>query len=267
MTDTSKACVYLYRGLGSPQVRYIGRGATPDRALQHAGGSHNLGLRQLIETEEYVIEVAGPYSSPAVAALVEAALISALSRSGTQAALVNVVAGTGPKFRPLGVPGDLAERAHMAPLDVAEIGRLTGGALLVRNRIGGNLSDGQPRLDPSVQQPDDVIINNLVKSWLLERVTKAWTLDPSSRPHVLLGCAGPPAHRYVPAALNIDRHALCEEPVREVALINSGLDASELRGRRVRDAAFGQGKHQHFIWVDRSGDVRYGRATGWTVAA
>lgn len=188
----SQACVYLYRGQGSAQIRYVGKGASPERALQHTGGSHNPGLRALIETGEYVLEVAGPYPSPAEAALVEAALISALSRSGTQAALVNEAAGAGPKFRPLGVPGELADRPLQPPLTLGELGRITGGALVVRNSFGPDLADGRPRLDPFSQQQDDVIVDNLVRSWLLERVLPAWVTDPSSRPFVLLGAAGPP---------------------------------------------------------------------------
>jgi hypothetical protein len=264
--DASQACVYLYRGVSSPQIRYVGRGASPDRALQHTGGSHNSGLRKLIETGKYVLEVAGPYSSPAEAALVEAALISALSQSGTQAALENVVAGTGPKFRPLGVPGELAERTLMPPLTLAEIGQVTGGGLLVRNSFGSDLSDGRPRLDPLSQQQDAVIVDNLVRFWWLERIVPTWAADPRSRPYALLGSAGPLTHRYVAGALRINRDVLCEEPVREITPIGRDLDAFELRGRRVADAKFGQGKHQHFIWVDGNGAVRYGMQTGWTVS-
>ena len=263
MVDTSKACVYLYRALGSPQIRYVGKGATPDRALQHTGGSHNAGLRQLIETRQYVLEVAGPYSSPTEAALVEAALISALSQGGTQAALVNEAAGAGPKFRPVGVPGELAERTLLPALTLSETGRLTGGALLVRNSFGADLSDGRPRLDPSSQHQDDVIVDNLVKYWLLERVTPVWEADPDSRPYALIGSVGPVAHRYVPGALLIVRDALRDEPIHEVTPVNTDLDAFELRGRLIAGAKFGQGKHQHFIWVDAEGAVRYGESTGW----
>jgi hypothetical protein len=139
MTDASQACMYLYRSTTSAQIRYVGRGTTPDRALQHTGGSHNEGLRALIETGNYTLEVAGPYRSTDEAALVEAALISALERSGTQAALANLVPGSGPRFRPLGVPGELAGRPLEEPLTLAQIGRLTGGALLVRNSFGATL--------------------------------------------------------------------------------------------------------------------------------
>lgn len=144
-------------------------------------GSHNPGLRELIESDRYVLEVAGPYGSTAEAALVEAALISALSQGGTQAALVNEAAGTGPKFRPLGVPGDLAERKLMPTLTLAEIGEVAGGALLVRNSFGADLSDGRPRLDPLLQQQDDVIVDNLVKYWRLDRLIPAWASDPALR--------------------------------------------------------------------------------------
>lgn len=265
MSDEWRACVYLYRREGSPQVRYVGRGATPDRALQHTGGSHNPGLRELIEEGEYVVEVAGPYRSTAEAALVEAALISALSRGGTQAALENKAAGSGPKFRPLGVPGDLAERTLMPTLTLANIGKATGGALLVRNSSGADLSDGRPRLDPLSPQQDDVIRDTLVKYWRLERLTPVWASEPGSRPYALLGCAGPLAHRYVAGAVLIARDVLCDEPTQEVTTMDAGLDAFSMRGRRV-DVKFGQGKHQHFVWVDGAGVVRYGADTGWKLS-
>lgn len=255
--------MYIYRKLGSPQIRYVGKGASPDRALQHTGGSHNAGLRELIETGQYVLEIAGPYASPVEAGLVEAALISALSQSGTQAALANEAVGAGPKFRPLGVPGELADRPLMPPLTLREVGELTGGALIVRNSFGADLADGRPRLDPLSQQQDDVIVDNLVKYWLLERVVAAWRADPSTRPHALLGSAGPIAHRYVPGALMINRDLLCDDPVREVTPISHDLDAFNLRGRRLEAVKFGRGQYEHFIWVEGNGVVRYGGSTGW----
>lgn len=259
----SQACVYLYRTTNSAQIRYVGRGTTPDRALQHTGGSHNEGLRALIESGAYTLEVAGPYKSPSEAALVEAALISALERSGTQAALTNLVPGAGPQFRPLGVPGELAGRPLNAPLSLAEVGRHTGGALLVRNSFGADLSDGRPRLDPLSQQNDDVIVDNITKYWLLHRLAAAWE-DEAARPRALIGCAGPVAHRYVPGALRIDVDRLYSEPATGVVpTIDNDLDAYRLRGRRIAAARFGQGRHQHLIWVDASGAVRYGHETGW----
>lgn len=265
MADTSQACVYLYRRLSSPQIRYVGRGTTPDRALQHTGGSHNEGLRALIESGDYALEVAGPYASAAEAALVEAALISALERTGAQAALTNLAPGSGPRFRPLGVPGDLAGRPLAPPLTLADIGRSTGGALLVRNSFGADLSDGRPRLDPLSPQ-NDVIVDNITRHWSLHRLASAWLADPTSRPRVLIGCAGPINHRYVPGALHIDTQRLCDDPISGVVptTATTDLDAHQLRGRRISDARFAQGRHQHLIWVDATGTVRYGAPTGWT---
>ncbi|WP_299039993.1 hypothetical protein [uncultured Pseudokineococcus sp.] len=264
MTDASQACVYLYRSTGGAQIRYVGRGASPDRALQHTGGSHNEGLRTLIESGNYTLEVAGPYASTSEAALVEAALISALKRSGTQAALTNLAPGAGPSFRPLGVPGHLAERPLRDPLTVADVGRRTGGALLVRNAFGADLSDGRPRLDPLSQQQDDVIVDNVTHTWLLQRLAPAWEADPDSRPRALVGCAGPLAHRYVPGALHVDVGRLCEDPSTGVVPTTSkDLDAYDLRGRRITGARFDRGRFQHLIWVDGTGTVRYGQETGW----
>lgn len=81
MNDTSEHCVYLYRDPNSQKIVYIGRGATPGRAVQHTGGSHNPGLRRIIEQGDYSVELAGPYDT-AQAAAVEAALISALRLQG-----------------------------------------------------------------------------------------------------------------------------------------------------------------------------------------
>ena len=47
--DPSRACVYLYRRGDSAKISYVGRGKTPDRALQHTEGAANAVLRELIE--------------------------------------------------------------------------------------------------------------------------------------------------------------------------------------------------------------------------
>ena len=68
-SELSLACVYIYRSKGSPTIRYVGVGTSPERATSHASGSHNLGLRSFIESGEYVLEVAGPHDSIATAHL------------------------------------------------------------------------------------------------------------------------------------------------------------------------------------------------------
>ena len=87
MNDSSDQCVYLYRDPNSQKIVYVGRGTRPGRAVQHTGGSHNPGLRAIIDEGDYSVELAGPYSSAEAAAAVEAALISALRMPTTQAAL------------------------------------------------------------------------------------------------------------------------------------------------------------------------------------
>ncbi len=90
MTDRSDHCVYLYRAPTTQKIVYVGRGATPGRAVQHTGGSHNPGLSAIIDTGDYSVELAGPYLTPEAAAAVEAALISALRLPTSQAALTKL---------------------------------------------------------------------------------------------------------------------------------------------------------------------------------
>ena len=46
----------------SQKIVYVGRGASPGRAVQHTDGSHNPGLRAIIDEGNYSVELAGPYS-------------------------------------------------------------------------------------------------------------------------------------------------------------------------------------------------------------
>jgi hypothetical protein len=133
--DASRACVYLYRR--GEAIIYIGRGASPQRALDHTSGSHNAQLAEIIRGGNYEIEIAGPYPRYEIAEQVEAALISALTPPGRHTP-VNGVAGAGEKFRPLGVPAAFADRQLLPPLTIGEVGALTGGALIVRNSFGGS---------------------------------------------------------------------------------------------------------------------------------
>jgi hypothetical protein len=71
-------------------------------------------------------------------------------------------------------------------------------------------------------------------------------------------------HRYAAGALLIDVDRLCMDLDSEVVpTLGEDLDAHDLRGRRIVDARFGQGRHQHLIWVDQAGTVRYGEPTRW----
>lgn len=259
MSANSERCVYLYRSTRDQRIRYVGRGASPARAVGHTGGTHNPGLARLIESGAYTIEIAGPYTSARDAALVEAALLSALRLKTADADLTNRVAGDGPRFRPLGVPHNFADRLALPPLSVSEIGRITGGALLVRNSFGNDLEPGRPRLDP-VNPQDSIVRENIRRYWLLEPVRPGWIARPASAPRVLIGAAGPPTHRYIAGAALIDIKRLATTPDREVPLIkdeSADLDACKLRGRLIFDLRFDQGRQSHFIWVDGRGVRRY----------
>jgi len=257
MTDRSDHCVYLYRAPTTQKIVYVGRGATPGRAVQHTGGSHNPGLSAIIDTGDYSVELAGPYQTPEAAAAVEAALISALRLPTSQAALTNAAHGDGPRFRPFGVPSDYSDRLLLPPLTVAEIGVMTGGALIVRNSFGGELAPGRPRLDPLHPQ-DDVIAENLRRYWLLQRLVPGWVADPTTCPKVILSAAGPPKHRFVPGASLIDVARIGTGDPKDVPLAEPlALDAFDLRGRMLSGVRFDLGRQSHFMWVTADGTLAY----------
>jgi hypothetical protein len=253
----SQACVYMYRQLDGTIV-YVGRGLTPDRAQSHTGGSHNAALSELIATGQYELEIAGPYDPYSVAAEVEAAMISALARPGKHD-LFNRVPGNGHRFAPLGVPTELAERPLLPPLTVSEVGVLTGGALIVRNSFGDELAPGRPRLDPMQIDPA-VLIENIRRYWLIEKLRPGWIADPVSAPKVVVAAAGPPKRRYVPTSVALDQHQWGLVPPQELPLDIDGspdLDTCSLRGRLLADAKFSNMRQLHFIWVDAMGAVRW----------
>lgn len=253
--------VYIFRdGAGRP--RYVGRGGAVTRPEEHVRGTHNGGLRRLIDGGDYAIEVAGPYRDEAEAASVESALITALQVRALPA-LTNICDGDGPKFSPLGVPEEYADRRAMAPFSLPEIGLKAGGALLVRLSSGGDFvgDTGRAKFDPS-RPIDEVVSENIRRWWMIGRLVDRWGSRPESAPRVLLGVAGPPRRRYVVGALRIDNRgwehaerdgALWSVPLRR----GDDLDACRLRGRLVESARFGRGRQDHFIWVDRRGMRRY----------
>ncbi len=69
--------MYLYRS-ASGVPKYVGYGMNVDRALAHAGASHNAALRAWLDEEQFDLSVAGPYRDETEGKAVEAALISAL---------------------------------------------------------------------------------------------------------------------------------------------------------------------------------------------
>ena len=174
-----KYFVYLYRtNSGTP--KYVGYGTHVDRALSHPGKSHNPKLRAWLERNQFDLSVAGPYESAREAKCVEAALISSLSPE------FNVAPGEGPRFRPIGVPAKLEERLSQPELSLRQLGRRTGGALLVYLSPGDFLKDGRRKFDPA--DPDDsVILHDIEGYWALHQLRKRWAAKPKQSPKVLLG--------------------------------------------------------------------------------
>lgn len=159
------------------------------------------------------------------------------------------------------MPAEFADRQLDDPLTLAQVGQMTGGALIVRNAFGADLAPGRPRLDP-LQQDSAVLIDNLRRYWQLNRLHEEWSADFDLKPKVAMSAAGPIGHRYVAAAVPIDRAALGSEPTDEIPLdlaTAPNLDACALRGRLLADVRFSNLKQDLVIWVDGSGTVRWPR--------
>jgi hypothetical protein len=166
--------VYLYRTpAGVP--KYVGYGTDPARAMSHAGASHNVRLREWLEGGHLDLVIAGPYRDELEGKHVEAALISALSPE------FNLSPGDGPRFLPVGVPSELGDRPALPPLSAAELGQLTGGALLVYLAPGDFLRDGRRKYDPAAPSDEDVL-SNMRGVWDIGRHLEGWTSDPKIRP-------------------------------------------------------------------------------------
>jgi hypothetical protein len=253
--------VYLYRApssgatLGKP--KYVGYGMSVQRALSHPENSHNPRLLEWLSDGHYTLEVAGPYDNEREGKRVESALISALDPD------FNVAKGS-PRFRPVGVPGELAERSPFPRLSLAEVAQRAGGALFVY-LSGAGLTDGRTTYNPAA--PDDEVVRSNMEAWwnLSARgVVDHWQLNPDDAPAVLVGAFGPdPRNRFIVGAALIDSAAWGNADQRgdgrwRVPLVEPGsLDAFELRGRRLVHAGFGQFSSRLHIWVDAHGRTRH----------
>lgn len=253
--------VYLYRSGPGGKAKYIGYGDSAERASSHPGHSHNAELKKWLATATYDLTVAGPYRDAEEGKKVEAALVSAMRPE------FNKEPGTGPKFVPLGVPPELSDRPAKEPVSLTDIGKHTGGALLVYLSPGDFLSDGRRKFDPA--DPDDETIRKDMEGvWDLGRHRDEWLDRPSEAPKVLLGIHGKNSKlRFVAGAAAIDSSRWFERDLWakkanqerwKVPLVEHGdLDACELRGRRVTDVKFGRLSSLLHIWVDGAGVVRH----------
>lgn len=254
---------YRYRSDGPVRTAYVGYGEDPARAISHARTSHNTGLAEWLESNKFDLRIAGPYPTKEEALHVEAALISAMEPT------FNKDPGTGPKFRPLGVLADLADRPAEPPLTLSEIGKLTGGALVVYITSGAVMPDGRPKYDPADPDPETVVID-VEGWWQIDRYVSAWAADPASGPQVLVGVYGRINHRFVIGAYEIATDRWGDNPdenkkagrLWRVPLTDrANSDASALCGRRIEGLKFGQSRSDHYRIVDGRGRVLGDTAT------
>jgi hypothetical protein len=253
--------VYLYRapssGAAPGKPKYVGYGMSVQRALSHPENSHNPRLLKWLADGHYTLEVAGPYASEGEGRRVESALISALVPE------FNVAKGS-PRFRPVGVPGELAERSGLPRLSLAEVARRVGGALFVY-LSDADLTDGRTTYNPA--DPDDEVVRSNIEAWWdlsAKGVVDQWRRNPDDAPAVLVGTFGPdPRNRFIVGAALIDCAAWGSADQRDdrrwrVPLVEpTTLDAFELRGRRLVHAGFGQFSSRLHIWVDSLGRTRH----------
>ena len=247
--------VYLYREPGSVKVKYVGYGKDPARAMSHTGTSHNAALRKWLERGTYLLSIAGPYRDQTEGLAVEAALISAVQPE------FNVASGTGPKFRPLGVPPELADRTMEPVLSDSDIGRLGGGALLVYITPGQETGDGRTKPDPTTPDVEPVAAN-AEGWWQLGHHVPSWRDEPGTGPAVLVAVYGANLrHRFVLGSFEIDDKGWADARPDAAGLWRVPLtdrtqaDVCGLRGRRL-DVRFGRARWEHYRWVDTTGAVR-----------
>lgn len=256
--------VYVYRDSAQRAV-YVGCGERLARAEAHIQGSHNPGLSALIASGRFSVEAAGPYGDEAVAKAVEAALISVLEVRATPR-LCNQAPGEGPRFAPLGLPVEFADRLTLPSMSVEDLGELVGnmlggGVLLVRLASGGSFKNDEMRQKFDPAHPDDAtIFENTIRWWWLDPLVAHWEATPDEVPAVVAGLAGPPNRRYIAGAVEIDRTGKWDHatyPDYQVPAKSQDVDACQLRGRLLTGARFNLVKPGHFLWVDRTGAVRY----------
>ena len=251
--------VYMYSTSAGKPV-YIGYGKAVSRALSHTNKSHNKQLASWINNNKYDLKICGPYRDEREAKGVEAAMISALKPRFNQAP------GEGPKFLPVGVPPKLWERPRMKPKTLSQIGRQTQGALLVYLAGDTFFDDGRTTFDPGLPLDRDAV-SNIEKRWDISSLLKIWEKQPESAPQILIGIHGAIGHRFIVAALEIDRDKLGHDSLKTLKnnqirwqipiTKRNNLDQFELRGRLVTGVKFGRLSHLLHIWVDKNGRVRH----------
>ena len=251
-----KFFAYLYRNPKSLRIRYVGYATNPSRAFTDG---HNEEIGKVVKGGEYLeILIAGPYRDEAEARNVEAALVSAIQPD------LNLIQQPGIKFYPLGVPSELGDRRFKPALDVHEIGRLAGGALVVYCDLSTPLHDGISKVSPT-NFSDDVVFTNIQDHWRVKDFIQGWISNPETTPKLLVAVQGPPKDRIIIGAAQIDAGGWASTPVapdkdylHRIPLDKSaGLDNAELRGRKV-SVKFNSGPPNIIMYIDNTGLVLHG---------
>lgn len=243
----SQNYVYLYRD-NSGNILYIGRGKDVDRSLSHTSSrAHNEDLASIIkESNSFSIQVAGPFANPEIAAIVESALISALSATPSiKKNLKNKVDGLSEGlFRPIGVPPEFASRAAESPLLQNELKQLVDGRpvllVYVTDKTLRYHDDDREGVDLAHPPSEAAIRNRMVKWWQLDCRMDEWKNNRKLIPAILVAVSGTPKHRIIVGSLEIDQNSalpwkqLGRAGCSEVPVCDHRqLDFGEIRGRRL----------------------------------
>jgi hypothetical protein len=284
--ELSNKFVYLYRDPSTFEIRYVGLATLRNSGSGRQRPEDHLDCKQTsCEVRPWVQRLRAHGLSPIIevincgddeerAKAVEGALISALWGGGQQG-LLNHIHGHGEKFRPLGSPRSVAGRRLLAPLSRRDVANL-GPALVVNLSIkdfDDYETDGEGR-QSVVRRPgagtfsavtDERVSDRIRRWWQLGRLHEEWMSGTRALPKLVIGITGPAAHKWVYGALTIDsariKHmARWPEGLYELP-VKPGVDARQLRGRRVapyqfgprtsrNGQVFGSNRNLQFDWVD-----------------
>jgi len=253
---SEKYFCYVYRRPENGKILYVGYATDASRAYTDG---HNLQVSKYVNSgQKYEINISGPYRDEEEARNVEAALVSILQPE------FNQIDQPGNRFRPLGIPQEFSGRRLEAPLDVHELGRLTGGCIVVFCNLTSQLKSGKAKVGPT-SFSDDVVLENVKGHWAVKKFIPRWSEVPNESPKFLVAVQGPVTDRIVIASAQIREGGWAETPTApwdphlyEIPMLSgTGLDGLSLRGRRV-DIKFGAGTANSTMVVDGAGLVLHG---------
>ncbi|MPQ99511.1 hypothetical protein GB931_16630 [Modestobacter sp. I12A-02628] len=283
--DLSKHFVYLYRDPIDNRIRYVGLATLQARAKYQRPEAHRRCQPEKCNVRRWLDDLAELGRTPnievincdseAQAKAIEAALISALwvpQDAPAEARLLNKIKGCGSRFRPLGLPLALEDRAHRSPVSRAALGGL-GPALVVNisSKSFHEVDQASDKTFKTLERPGAVLASRTDEKLVLERYTGWWMIGTQLErwrdgdeepPRLLVAVTGHTERKWIWAASRIDiPKLLTTEPedggyyripvlLRTSAVVDPltgmpsvtiapTLDARELRGRRVVPRDFG----------------------------